>query len=55
MKLVLLLSVVLFLILVPAITIAYGEWPAYWGHGLLAIVFSLLLVYVKTRYYWEED
>lgn len=42
-------------ILVPVIAYFLGEWYAYWGHALLAIFFGVLAVFVKTRYYWEED
>jgi hypothetical protein len=32
-----------------------GEWYAYWGQALVAILFGILLVWIRTRYYWEED
>ncbi len=42
-------------VLVPLLAYFVGGWQTYWGHTLLAIVFSVLLVLIKTRYYWEED
>jgi hypothetical protein len=42
-------------ILVPVIAYLLGGWFAYWGHALLAIIFSVVLVLIRTRYYWEED
>jgi len=42
-------------ILVPVITYFLGGWYAYWGHALLAIIFAILAVFIKTHYYWEED
>ncbi|MEM3597088.1 MAG: hypothetical protein QXJ53_03035 [Candidatus Bathyarchaeia archaeon] len=52
---VLLAAMLLCVILVPLIAYLIGEWHAYWGHALLAIVFGLIAVYIKTHYYWEED
>jgi len=46
---------VLCILLVPLTAHYLGEWYAYWGHALLAIIFGVLAVFVKTRYYWEED
>ncbi|MGC9346264.1 MAG: hypothetical protein ACP5ER_05695 [Candidatus Bathyarchaeales archaeon] len=46
---------VICVILVPLIAYLLGEWYAYWGHALLAIVFGVLAVLIRTRYYWEED
>lgn len=46
---------VLCVILVPVTAYWFGEWNAYWGHALLAIVFGVLVVLFKTRYYWEEE
>lgn len=46
---------VLCVILVPVIAYLFGEWYVYWGHALLAIVFGVLAVLIKTRYFWEED
>lgn len=51
-----LLSVMaLCIILIPVIAYLIGGWYTYWGHALLAIVFGVLAVFIKTRYYWEED
>lgn len=56
MKVLILLAVmILCVILVPVTAYFLGEWYAYWGHALLAIIFSVLAVLIKTRYYWEED
>jgi hypothetical protein len=52
---VLLAIMVLCVTLVPVIAYLLGEWRAYWGHALLAIVFGVLAVFIKTRYFWEED
>ncbi|MEM3536161.1 MAG: hypothetical protein QXF44_00130 [Candidatus Bathyarchaeia archaeon] len=52
---ILLILMVLCVILVPLTAYLIGEWYAYWGHALLAIVFGIIAVYIKTRYYWEED
>jgi len=46
---------ILCIVLVPATAYLLGEWYAYWGHALLAIVFGVLAVFVRIRYYWEED
>ena len=42
-------------ILVPAVAYLIGGWYAYWGHALLAIIFAILAVIIKTQYYWEEE
>ena len=42
-------------ILVPVIAYSVGGWYAYWGHALLAIIFGILAVLLRTRYYWEEE
>jgi len=56
LKVYILLAAMLFcVILVPLIAYLIGEWYAYWGHALLAIIFSLIAVYIKTHYYWEEE
>lgn len=51
----LLLIIALCFILIPVIAYFLGGWYAYWGHALLAIIFAILAVFIKTRYYWEED
>jgi hypothetical protein len=51
----LLVMMVLCFILVPIIANLFGGWYAYLGHGLLAIIFAILAVFIRTRYYWEED
>jgi hypothetical protein len=43
------------IVLVPVIAYSLGGWYAYWGHALLAVVFGVLAVFIKTRYYWEEE
>ena len=43
------------IILVPVIAYLLGGWYAYWGSALLAIVFGVLAVFIKTRYFWEEE
>ena len=51
-----LIAVVTFcVILVPVIAYFLGGWFAYWGHALLAIIFSVVVVLIRTRYCWEED
>ena len=42
-------------ILVPLIAYSVGGWYAYWGQALLAIIFGILAVLLRTRYYWEEE
>ena len=42
-------------ILVPIVAYLFGGWYAYWGHALLAIIFSVMVVLIRTRYYWEEN
>jgi len=42
-------------ILVPVVAYLFGGWYAYWGHALLAIIFSVMVVLIRTRYYWEEN
>jgi hypothetical protein len=51
----LLFTMALCVILVPVIAYLIGDWYTYWGHALLAIIFGVLAVLIKTRYYWEED
>jgi hypothetical protein len=51
----LLAIMVLCIVLVPVIAYSLGGWYAYWGQALLAIVFGVLAVFIKTRYYWEEE
>ena len=41
--------------LVPIVAYLFGGWYAYWGHALLAIIFSVMVVLIRTRYYWEEN
>jgi hypothetical protein len=50
-----LLSAIAIILLVPILALAFGEWYAYWGHALLAIVFGILLVWTRTHNYWEEE
>lgn len=51
----LLLIIALCFILIPVIAYFLGGWYAYWGRALLAIIFTILAVFIKTRFYWEED
>mgnify|MGYP000014574688 CR=1 FL=1 len=43
------------IILVPVTAYFLGSWYAYWSHALLAIIFAVLAVLLRTRFYWEED
>jgi len=43
------------IILVPIVAYLFGGWYAYWGHALLAIIFAVMAILLKTRFYWEED
>lgn len=52
---VLLAVMALCFISVPIIAYLFGGWFAYWGHALLAIVFGIIAVLIRTKYYWEED
>ncbi|NWF86686.1 hypothetical protein HXY32_02590 [Candidatus Bathyarchaeota archaeon] len=47
--------IVVCVIPVPVTAYSLGEWNACWSHALLVIVFGVLVVLLKTRYYWEED
>lgn len=46
---------ILCIILVPIIAYLLGGWYAYWGHAILAIIFAVMAVLLRTRFYWEED
>jgi len=46
---------ILCIILVPITAYLFGEWYAYLSHALLAIIFGVLAVLIRTRHYWEED
>jgi len=41
--------------LVPLMAHFLGGWYAYWSHAVLAIIFALAVVLLKTRWYWEEN
>lgn len=43
------------IILVPVTAYFLGNWYAYWSHALLAIIFAVLAVLLRTHFYWEED
>jgi c-di-AMP phosphodiesterase-like protein len=43
------------IILIPIVAYLFGGWYAYWGHALLAIIFAVMAILLKTRFYWEED
>lgn len=51
----LLVIMALCIILVPVIAYMLRGWYPYWGHALLAIIFAVLAVFIKTHYFWEED
>jgi len=51
----LLVIMALCFILVPVVTYLTGGWYAYWSHALLAIIFAVIAVFIKTHYYWEEE
>ncbi|MEM3616924.1 MAG: hypothetical protein QXN95_02220 [Candidatus Bathyarchaeia archaeon] len=46
---------ILCVVLVPLMAHYLGGWYAYWSHAILAIIFALAVVLLKTRWYWEED
>ncbi len=48
-------ALVVVFVLIPVFAYLLEDWYAFWGHGLLAIIFGALLVYLKTRYYWDEN
>jgi hypothetical protein len=50
----LLAIMVLCVVLAPLIAYLVGEWCTYWGHAILAIIFALAAVLLKTRWYWED-
>jgi len=55
LKTVLIFALVLMFLLVPVVAFLLKDWYAYWGMGFLALLFGIVLIYLKTRYYWEED
>ncbi|MBS7616816.1 hypothetical protein KEJ45_06435 [Candidatus Bathyarchaeota archaeon] len=46
---------ILCVICVPLTAYYIGGWYAYWSHGVLAIIFALAVVLLKTKWYWEEE
>jgi hypothetical protein len=42
-------------LLAPVLAYLLGGWWAYWGHGVLAIIFAIIAVLIKTRHYWEDE
>jgi membrane protein YdbS with pleckstrin-like domain len=46
---------ILCIILVPLTAYFIGGWYAYWSHAILAIIFALAVVLLKTKWYWEEE
>ena len=55
LKAVLLLVLGLMFFLVPVVAYLLEDWYVYWGLGLLSLLFGVLLVYLKTHYYWEDN
>ncbi len=55
MKAVLIFALGLTFFMVPVVAFLLEGWCAYWGLGFLALLFGVLLTYLKTHYYWEED
>ncbi|MEM3578840.1 MAG: hypothetical protein QXL54_01280 [Candidatus Bathyarchaeia archaeon] len=46
---------ILCVLLVPLTAYYLGGWLAYWSHAVLAIIFALAAVLLKTMWYWEEE
>jgi hypothetical protein len=42
-------------ILAPVLAYVRGGWDAYVSHGVLAILFAIIAVAIKTQYYWEDE
>jgi uncharacterized membrane protein YhaH (DUF805 family) len=55
LRTVLISALALLFVLVPAVAHLLEDWYAYWGQGFLALLFGVLLVYLRTQYYWEEN
>lgn len=55
LKAVLIFALSLTFLMVPVVAYLLEGWYAYWGLGFLAMLFGVLLTYLKTHYYWEED
>ena len=55
LKTVLISALALLFVLVPVVAYLLEDWYAYWGQGFLALLFGVLLVYLRTHYYWEEN
>ena len=41
--------------LAPVLAYVRGGWDAYVAHGVLAILFAIIAVAIKTQYYWEDE
>jgi hypothetical protein len=46
---------ILCVILVPLIAYYLGSWYAYWGHGILAIIFAIIAILLRTKFFWEDE
>lgn len=46
---------ILCVILAPLTAYYLGSWYAYWGHGILAIIFAVIAILLRTKYFWEEE
>ena len=43
------------LLLVPISAYFLDDWYAYWSHALLAVIFAVMAVLLRTCFYWEEE
>jgi hypothetical protein len=49
----LILAVILVLLIWPVLYFA-RNWAAYWGLWLLSVIFAFTVLYMRTKYFWEE-
>ncbi len=40
---------------VPLLAATVGGWYAYWGAMILSAVWAVVLLWLKTSRYWEEE
>jgi hypothetical protein len=49
----LILAVILVLLIWPVVYFA-RDWAGYWGLWLLSVIFAFTVLYMRTKYFWEE-
>jgi hypothetical protein len=50
-----LLVLALCFISVPILAATVGGWYAYWGPILLSMIWALVLLWLRTTLFWEEE